>query len=343
MLAPSLPLNISDHPHGLRTFNILENFLYDKFERIKRLAMNLFEVPHVSVSLIDEQCQLNKSFIGAEVIEAPYEISFCEHAILQDDIFFIPDTLLNEQFCKSPYVLGTPHIRFYAAFPIWINHQKVGIISLVDHKPRYFSPDQLFLLKDIAGLIETEIQNYTISTDKGKLASDLDQARMASMIDSLTGLWNRQGMYNILKSRMDEYQKIGAPFTVAILDIDNFKNINDTYGHDSGDHTLMTIAKTLIASCRETDGVCRWGGEEFLLLINESNLMHVTEIAERIRLTLESAVVFIGAHYPLKITVTIGLSCISENSHPTLEDLISKADQALYQGKRSGKNKVVLI
>jgi diguanylate cyclase (GGDEF)-like protein len=343
MLAPNLPISLSDNPLALLSCETLEGPLREKFERITRVAKNLFDVPIATVSFLDEQCKQFKSVQGTEVIETPQEISFCGHVLNQDEIFTVPETFLDERFRNNPYVLGEPHVRFYAGCSIQLNHQKLGTISIVDNKPRYFASDQLMWLRDVAALVETEIQNYTITTDKGKLALDLDQARMASMVDPLTSLWNRQGIYNILRYRMDEYLINGIGFGVAILDIDNFKNINDTYGHDAGDHTLRAIAQSLITGCRESDAIGRWGGEEFLLLINESNPNNVAEIAQRIRSIIESQQMCLPTNGSKNVTVTIGLTCISPKSNPTIEELINRADQALYHGKRNGRNQVVVV
>ncbi|MCE3231328.1 MAG: diguanylate cyclase [Alphaproteobacteria bacterium] len=316
MLAPNLPLTLSDPSHALRSFDVVDEALKEKFERIIRLARNLFDVPIAAVSFMDEQRTRFKSLLETKVLETPHESSFCKHVLSQEEIFNVPETILDERFRNNPYVLGDPHIRFYAGYPVELNRQKLGTVSIADSKSRHFSKSQLILLKDVAALVETEIQNYTISTDKGKLASDLDQARMASMADPLTGLWNRQGIYNILRYRMDEYLLSGIGFAVALLEM---------------------------AGCRETDAIGRWGGEEFLLLINEPVSHNVFEIAERIRAKIESENISLPASASLKTTVTIGLTSILPGSHPALEELIHKADQALYQGKRSGRNQVVSI
>jgi len=242
MLAPNLSDNAPEQPYTLHSLDILGSPLQEKFERIIRLAMNLFEVPIAFIRLNDDQRLLFKSLLGTDVLDISHIESFCEHVFLTEEVFAVPEALMDERFSQNPYVTGSPHIRFYAGCSIQLNHQRLGIISIVDHKPRYFSPNQLALLKDVAALIETEIQNYAISTDKGRLALDLNQARLASMIDPLTSLWNRQGIFNILKHRMDEYLLNGVSFAVAILDIDNFKAINDTHGHESGDQTLKAIA-----------------------------------------------------------------------------------------------------
>jgi diguanylate cyclase (GGDEF)-like protein len=343
MLAPNLPTTLPSPPHALLSVDILDGPLKENFVRITRLARKLFDVPIAAVNFINEQHTCFKSFLEEKVIETPHEVSFCSHVLSQEEIFSVPETFLDERFRNNPYVLCDPPIRFYAGCPFQLNHQKLGTISITDNKPRYFSPNQLILLKDVAALIETEIQNYTVATDKGKLTSDLDKARMASMVDPLTSLWNRQGMYNILRYRMDEYLLSKTSFAVAILDIDNFKQINDTYGHDAGDQILITIGKSLMAGCRETDAIGRWGGEEFLLLINEPNPKNIIEIAERIRAMIESQNMSLPSITSLKMTVTIGLTRILSGTYPTLEEMINQADQALYQGKRNGRNRIITV
>lgn len=342
MLKPSFPNLIPESPYDLLTNTISENPLQNHFERILRLGKSLFDVPYVLASALNEQTHTFQSLCDQDSLEIPYESSFGKHVLHQEDIFYISDTLKDERFCFNPYVRGEPHIRFYAGHPIRLHQKKIGTLSIADSQPRYFSQNHLNLLKDLTDLIEIQIQNHAVTTDKGKLTSELKQARMASMVDSLTGLWNRQGIYNILRHRMDEYFLNGTGFAVAILDIDYFKNINDTYGHDSGDHTLQLIAQSLITGCRETDAIGRWGGEEFLILINDSNPLHVAEIAERIRHTIREQKISLPSQKNIEITVTIGLTTISPHTHPTLEDLIKKADMALYQGKRLGRNQVVI-
>jgi len=342
MLAPSLPISFPASSHVFFPFDVLqEPSLREKFDRIQRLATSLFDVPTATVSFIDKHHTQPKLLLEEDVADSPYESAFSQYALSQKDVFNVPETLSDERFRNNPYVSGHPNIRFYASCPFQLHHQTMGAISITDRKPRYFLTDQLILLKDLAALVETELQNYAITTDKGKLASALDQARMASMVDPLTGLWNRQGMYNILKHRMDGYLLGETAFALAILDIDGFKKINDTHGHDAGDQTLIAIAKSLIAGCRETDAVGRWGGEEFLLLINESNSKNAFEIAERIRTTIESEDTALSPAISLKPTVTIGLTTILPGSYPTVGELIRKADHALYQGKRGGRNQVV--
>lgn len=341
MLAPNLPDNFSHHTPVIFSEDPFGGPLREKFDRIMKLARNLFEVPIAAVSFLDKEFKLFKSFLGQDIIETTCEESFCQYVLDIDDVFCVPEASKDSRFKQNQYVVGDPFVKFYAGYSITLNHLKVGTFYIVDNKPRHFNPEQLSWIKDMAALLETEIQKYHMTTDKGKLTSDLDKARLASMVDPLTGLWNRQGMFNILKYRMEEYLSKGSPFAIAVLDLDDFKQINDTYGHETGDNTLKAISEALMKNCRETDAISRWGGEEFLLLINESNPKYVQEIVNRVQLSIETIDAIPDMTRPPR--ATIGVTTIKPGSKPTIENLINLADQALYKGKRTGKNQITFI
>ncbi len=154
-------------------------------------------------------------------------------------------------------------------------------------------------------------------------------------IDALTGLYNRRSMDKYLRSAAAS----GNIFTLIMCDIDNFKNINDTYGHNCGDIVLKEISRTIVSSLRDGDYVCRWGGEEILILANNASLTDAAMAAERIRSRIEKLTVESDGNI-VKCTITLGAA---ENREGTsLEDIINLADDRLYTGKRSGKNRVVI-
>lgn len=155
--------------------------------------------------------------------------------------------------------------------------------------------------------------------------------------DPLTKLLNRRSMNEILNNRMDLLKRTGKRFTIILGDIDDFKHVNDTYGHDAGDMVLVAVAKTIQSMCGPNDAVCRWGGEEILILIQEPLEMGVVK-AEKIRSSIEQIVVdFQGQR--IIITMTFGVT----ESMPgfRIENLIQQADDKLYYGKKHGKNQVV--
>lgn len=152
--------------------------------------------------------------------------------------------------------------------------------------------------------------------------------------DELTGLYNRRS----IKPLFEELEQSGDRFCVVLGDIDDFKKVNDTYGHDCGDKVLKTVSRVLLANISEGDTACRWGGEELLLIMRGSK----EECYERLSAIRERVISEVVPHESsfVKITVTFGfVSCTEADS---IEALITQADKLLYEGKTSGKNKIVV-
>lgn len=155
--------------------------------------------------------------------------------------------------------------------------------------------------------------------------------------DPLTGLLNRRSMENHLKHVMEHAKQTGEQFSVIMADIDNFKNVNDTYGHDCGDKVLIAVSETIQGQMRSEDYLCRWGGEEFLMLIH-ANCECSAKTAERIRKAI-SDIRIDNEDYSVGITMTFGVSSYILGYQ--MEKLIQIADENLYKGKKNGKNQVV--
>ena len=156
-------------------------------------------------------------------------------------------------------------------------------------------------------------------------------------IDPLTKLYNRRTMEISLSNALGDARANGELFSVVMSDIDFFKKINDTYGHDCGDVALVAIAEILKACVRDGDTVCRWGGEEFLLLV-KGNRNVATTVAERIRSRIENNIVEYEGDQ-IKFTMTLGISTYAPGY--SLENLLTQADENLYYGKEHGRNQVV--
>ncbi len=169
---------------------------------------------------------------------------------------------------------------------------------------------------------------------------DLTEAlREASLKDPLTELGNRRFLMERLKDETGRARRKGAPLCVTILDVDHFKVINDTHGHDAGDEALRRIADVLRNSVRQYDVVGRWGGEEFLLLLPEVGLDEALQTAERIRSAIgEIAIGLDGA--TIRMTASLGLTRQLDDDLPS--DTINRADNALLAAKRAGRNRVVV-
>ena len=165
-----------------------------------------------------------------------------------------------------------------------------------------------------------------------------ERLREMAATDTLTGLPNRRNMTNKLNMLTYNYERTNAPFTVAIADIDFFKKINDTYGHEAGDYILTSISAIFKDTMRGKGSVARWGGEEFLFVFENASGAQAKTVLEGMRMQIEKTV-FHHKDDQIHITLTIGVEDYSEIIG--IEASISKADQKLYQGKSSGRNQVV--
>ena len=179
---------------------------------------------------------------------------------------------------------------------------------------------------------------WEIRLSNNKLAEQNALLNDLAHRDPLTRLYNRRSMNKFLDQALDNLKVKGKRFTLILGDIDDFKKVNDTYGHEAGDIVLTTVAKIITDGVGEGDYVCRWGGEEILLLINEP-VESASLAAERIRKHLEEAIISNGG-VDIQVTMTFGVA----ESIPgyRIEHLIQQADDKLYEGKKAGKNRVVL-
>jgi two-component system cell cycle response regulator len=162
-----------------------------------------------------------------------------------------------------------------------------------------------------------------------------------AITDQLTGLHNRRYMARHLDTLLASAQKNERPLTFVIMDIDFFKQVNDTYGHDIGDEVLKEFASRIAANVRGIDLACRYGGEEFVVAMPDTDMAFACNISERLRQSIETTPVKISrAPGQLNITISIGIAQC-EGVEDTAEKLLHRADQALYRAKRTGRNKVV--
>lgn len=167
-----------------------------------------------------------------------------------------------------------------------------------------------------------------------------ERLRHAALTDGLTGLWNHVEFRELLKREFSRTRRYGGVVSLLMLDLDHFKAVNDTYGHETGNRVLQAVAHQLRGLVRDIDIVARYGGEEFAVVCPETSLDDATQLAERIRVTLGQQVRL--PDYPqLAVTVSIGVSVTSDPAAQSVGDLINLADHALYLGKRGGRDHVV--
>jgi len=182
---------------------------------------------------------------------------------------------------------------------------------------------------------------YENSREKSyaKLLSLSSELKKASYSDFLTGLANRRNIQQHLEHEKNRYERQENPFSIILCDIDHFKKINDTYGHDRGDIVLKSIAGILTGTLRKVDIVSRWGGEEFLILLPAIDQQGSSIVAERLRQAIEQMIIQ-DDHFVIKVTMSFGVITWKDNDSD-MEEFIKKADQNLYRAKEEGRNKVI--
>jgi len=186
--------------------------------------------------------------------------------------------------------------------------------------------------------IELEEKNIELQKTLRQLENAVQKLEEMAVTDFLTQLSNRRGIIEILKKETSRSKRWGKNFSIIIGDIDHFKRINDTYGHECGDFVLKKTAALLKYSVRSGDHVARWGGEEFLIVLIETSYSGAMVLAEKIRNKMES-MTFTYQRTPISVTMTFGVAEFNINTG--IHENVANADQALYEGKESGRNRVV--
>lgn len=201
-------------------------------------------------------------------------------------------------------------------------------------------PDEV--MEKIQKNIEEIITNFPVPEDNKldvikKINFMYSRTRYLSLTDALTGLYNRRHFDNTVEREFLRSKRYGGDLTIAIIDIDFFKKINDTYGHLCGDYVLKEVAYLISDNFRKTDLVFRYGGEEFVALLTETSLESAKIPLERLRKKIENSD-FIYDGQKINVTVSIGASV---NNAKTVTEFLDNADKALYKAKNAGRNKLI--
>ena len=200
---------------------------------------------------------------------------------------------------------------------------------LVRTSPMYDEQD------NVIGAVEVFSNNQSLF----KMKRRVDELEKDNFRDGLTHVGNRKFMEMKINTAIEEYHQHHASFGLLFIDIDHFKSINDTYGHQEGDHVLQSVAKAMTDHLRGTDICGRWGGEEFVAIAQNVNLKSVLHIAEKLRAMIANSVIPIDEK---KISVTTSIGAVVVHETDTKDSLIERADQLMYQSKQGGRNRVTL-
>ncbi len=241
---------------------------------------------------------------------------------------------------SNPFVCHSPKFRFYAGHAIKdAVGDTIGSFCVMDVKPR--KPDAQFgtALADLGYMAQREVFTSELNNAQTALIAKLGESRRQAMFDPLTRLWNRRGGMDLLKAAMQECAKFDHTLGLCLADIDHFKRVNDQFGHLVGDQVLRKVATVLVATVRPQDVVCRYGGEEFMVIVRDVDARVCFQIANRICSNIRELPIR-TREASVRTTMSVGIAMRDKGDAVATEELISRADKALYKSKENGRDRV---
>lgn len=292
------------------------------FDHITALLKLILGMEMVTVSLITEDTQLLKARQGLDLKECSREAAFCDIAIRRYEPLIIEDTHRDARVRDNPFVTGPPYLRCYIGSPLTTaDGYNLGTICAFDTEPRRFTAQEAQIVKKCAELVMNQLE-----------------LRSEANLDFLTQLPNRRSFETGLERELARLRRTDGVATVAFIDIDHFKRVNDTLGHPCGDRVLRDFASLLFSQCRGNDVVARLGGEEFAVLLPDTDIEAAQIWADRMRRKV--AETFFDGANAVNVTVSVGLAALDPTQAAGVA-ITTLADDALYSAKRQGRNCVV--
>ncbi len=344
----ALLANVRQNEEKLKRFQELELRLIACSELFELLQIVIYEyratsnLDRVSLVLYDPEYELQRLLEdeGIRVAEHP-DIIFTDN-ISAIDAFY--------GFSLKPY-LGhydqTTHGRFFpgslqrstsiALIPLARNMELVGSLNLASHQSDRFTQNNgTDFLQRLASIVTVCLRNV----------ANQERLKKLGLTDVLTGVNNRRFFDQRLYEEVGRAKRDHLTISCLFFDVDHFKKVNDTHGHNEGDMVLREVASLIRMNLRTSDVLARYGGEEFSAILNCTNATTACEIAERIRTSIENREFSLGNGETIRITISIGISTIQAGKYKLDtrklgNTLVQKADQCLYEAKRSGRNKIV--
>ena len=296
---------------------------------------SVFSIDYFTLFLYDQdKRKLNLMCHNHPEIESSFSISLSNSPIMEAAV--LRGQYIREQdFSTSSYYRGADNPLFkkgyFVSIPLMIEKEVVGVLNINDVDQDSFNVGDLGFILNLSELIAMSISNAVLYEQTKKLA----------VTDGLTGISNRPNMEQSLLSEFGRSMRYNSPLSVVLLDVDHFKDVNDSYGHQKGDEILVTFASVLKKFCRANDTAARYGGEEFLMILPQSNAQGAFKIAERVREEIMK-MSFVGNGSKFSVTTSCGVAELNRDYMKNTDQLINVADNAMYEAKNSGRNKTII-
>lgn len=303
--------------------------LSDLLERVCSVIQQAFQVPHASLCLREESELVLRAHQGTLTpcippggrlpanIEPWSRVLASGETVMEKDLTKSP--LAFRLFVESASRLSIPLISF---------GQTLGMLTLHSDRQNGFRESELQSLESVADICASSIQN----------AHYVERIRQLSYLDGLTGIFNRRFFELRIMEEIERARRSHSGMAVVMADIDSFKKLNDEFGHLLGDEVLRQVSSLFHQQLRKIDVVCRYGGEEFAILLTQTNAQHALEVAEKLRKLVEGWQ-FPGV--PRTVTLSAGVAAFPDHGN-SRDELIRAADSGLYAAKQIGRNRVCL-
>jgi len=266
---------------------------------------------------IDERTNQSNAISDISRFTTLVRMTESKKAMIVSDVTENPDWIETD---------STKDVLSWAGAPILEGDNVIGFLSLNNHTSNFYNQDHADILSAFASQASIALTHARLHKRIQELA----------ITDPLTGILNRRGLKRWGQYEVDRAKRFNSPLSAIFFDLDSFKAVNDTYGHDTGDEVLKQVVNCCLSVIRSIDIFSRIGGEEFFVILPETSLPIAIQVAERIRMTTESYS-FQGNSHQINMTLSLGVVELNEEID-TLSDLMSAADHYMYQSKQSGRN-----
>jgi len=296
--------------------------------RVCSLVLDSFPVDHISLLLLQADrlvLRAHRGHLTPRIMEGaslPEGAGLCGRALTTR----LP-VLCNDVEVEPNYIAGLVEARSEMCLPLVSFGQSVGVLALTSARPNAFQDLDVNPLESVADICAAAIQN----------ANYVERVRELAYRDGLTGMYNRRYFETRIVEEVDRAKRYGSPLSVLMVDIDGFKRFNDDFGHLLGDQVLLQVSSIFSQYLRKIDVVCRYGGDEFAVLLPETNGAHAVDAAEKLRRKIDQLQI---SSVPRPVTISVGIAAYPENGS-NRDELIKNADDALYAAKQAGRNRVV--
>ena len=300
---------------------------YDNLRRLTRLAASIIGSDLAMISLQGDNHHWGFAAHGFDLQKTPREHSFCGVVLTEESPLVVIDASRDTRFDGSDLV-NEHQIRSYVGVPINVLEEPIGTLCVLDRRSKDVSSEKVQMLEDLSHLVSAEITRVIAE----RRSEDLEHLLAT---DALTGCRSRREILKILDLEAEKAKLANRTLGAILIDVDDFSEVNNQFGHSVGDRALHQIAHAIKSSIRDNDSVGRIGGEEFLLVLPNCSDVAVRAAADRIVANVADNGIPVDDGNLIYVTVSVGFVTASDDAKTLLE----LADKAMYRAKTSGKNR----